>query len=156
GPYILSDHRYKSSRVVFYRFGGIRTHTTLNVKGEKIPVLIGPDGSVVPDQRLPYPILPSWEKPVIPVTDDRDSKTTVLLRGRYRIENAISFSSAGGVYFAHDNKTGKGVVVKEARPCINGATDGYDAVELLKKEYRLLQVVADTGIAPQPVDLFQE
>ena len=157
GPYILSDHRYKASRVVFYRYGGIRAHTTLNVKGEKVPVLVGPDGSLVPDQRLPYPTIPAWETPVIPVEyGDRSIKPVALLHGRYRVEAAISFSSAGGVYLAREIQTGKSVVVKEARPCINGATDDYDAVELLKKEYRLLQVVTDTGIAPQPVDLFQE
>ncbi|MBZ5522048.1 MAG: class III lanthionine synthetase LanKC [Acidobacteriia bacterium] len=157
GPYILSDHRYKTSRVVFYRYGGIRAHTILNIKGEKIPVLKGPDGSVVPDQRLPYPIIPAWETPVIPVQNsDRSSEPVELLHGRYRIEAAISFSSAGGVYVAHDIETGKRVVVKEARPCINAAADDYDAVELLKKEYRLLNVLAGTGIVPQPVDLFQE
>ncbi len=156
GPYILSDHRYKASRVVFYRYGGMRTHTVLNVKGEKIPMLKGPDGSMVPDQRLPYPITPAWETPVLPVENGARNTNTVVLHGRYRIESAISFSSAGGVYFAHDNETGKSVVVKEARPCISAATDDYDAVELLKKEYRLLKVVADTGIAPQPVDLFEE
>jgi serine/threonine protein kinase len=157
GPYILSDHRYNASQVVFYRYGGIRKHTALNVKGEKIPVLKQPDGSEVPDQRLPYPTTPAWEAPVIPVGNiSQDSKPVVLLHARYRIDRAISFSSAGGVYLAHDNQTGKSVVVKEARPFINAAADDYDAIELLKKEYRLLKVVADTGIAPQPVDLFQE
>lgn len=157
GPYILSDHRYKTSRVVFYRYGGIRTHTALNVKGEKVPVLNGPDGSVIPDHRLPYPVIPSWESPVLPLDNgNANNEAVVPLNGRYWIETAISFSSAGGVYFARDEKTGKRVVVKEARPCINAVSDDYDAIELLKKEHRLLTVVADTGIAPQPVDLFQE
>lgn len=157
GPYILSDYRYRESRVVFYRYGGMRTQTALNVKGEKIPVLISPDGSVVPDRRLAYPVIPSWETPVLPLGDNQDMRSTALsLRdGRYAIETAISFSSAGGVYFARDTQTGGKVVVKEARPCIN-ATDQNDAVELLKKEHRLLKVVADTGIAPRPLDLFQE
>src|SRR6266700_1904225 len=134
GPYILSDHRYKDSRVVFYRYGGIRTYTAVNVKGEKVPVLKPPDGSVVPDQRLPYPMIPSWETPVIPVENDAHSNSNVgLLHGRYQIETALSFSSAGGVYFAHDIETGKSVVVKEARPCINAATDDYDAVDLFQE-----------------------
>lgn len=157
GPYILSDYRYKASHVVFYRFGGIRTHTALNVRGERIPVLKRPDGTEVPDQRLPYPSIPAWETPLIPVEEsDRSSTIPLLLGGRYLIENAISFSSAGGVYLGQDIKTVKRVVIKEARPCISAGTDDYDAVELLKKEHRLLTVVANTGIAPQPVDLFQE
>jgi hypothetical protein len=157
GPYILSDSRYKNSRVVFYRYGGIRPHTTLNARGEKIPVLKGPDGAVIPDQRLAYPVTPTWEAPVLPVESSETEKneTLTLLHGRYTIEKAIAFSNAGGVYHASDNNTGRRVVIKEARPCVN-ATEDYDAVDLLKKEHRLLTVVADTGIAPQPFDLFQE
>lgn len=159
GPYILSDHRYKASRVVFYRYGGMRMHSALNIRGEKVPVLMTPDGGVVPDRRLPYPVIPDWENdPVLSaeVVDTAPTSKFTLRDGRYTVETALSFSSAGGVYSARDNQTGKKVVVKEARPCINATEDGYDAVELLKKEHRLLSVVAGTGIAPQPIELFQE
>ena len=158
GPYILSDSRYKNSQVVFYRFGGIRPHTTLNARGEKIPVLKGPDGAVIPDQRLAYPVTPAWETPVLPVgsSEEGNGKALTLLHGRYTIEKAIAFSNAGGVYYARDNHIGRKVVIKEARPCVNATAENYDAVDLLKKEHRLLTVVADTGIAPQPLDLFQE
>ena len=158
GPYILSDHRYKNSRVVFYRYGGIRPYTTLNSRGEKVSVLKGPDGVVIPDQRLAYPMTPAWETPVFPVEVSEEEKTEALtlLHGRYTIEKAVAFSNAGGVYHARDNHTGGKVIIKEARPCVNATTDDYDAVDLLKKEHRLLTAVADTGIAPQPLDLFQE
>lgn len=158
GPYVLSDHRYKSSRVVFYRYGGMKAHTALNVKGEKVPVLISPDGAIVHDQRLAYPVVPEWEAPVLPLEDSQTRKggSLDLHDSRYKIEAAMAFSSAGGVYLGRDNQTGKKVVIKEARPCINATNDNYDAVELLKKEYRLLGVLANTGIAPQPIDLFQE
>lgn len=158
GPYILSDHRYKNSRVVFYRYGGIRPYTTLNSRGEKVSVLKGPDGAVIPDQRLAYPMTPAWETPVFPVEVGEAEKTEALtlLHGRYTIEKAVAFSNAGGVYHARDNHTGGKVIIKEARPCVNATTDDYDAIDLLKKEHRLLTAVADTGIAPQPLDLFQE
>jgi serine/threonine protein kinase len=157
GPYILSDQRYKNSRVLFYRYGGMRTQTALNVKGEKIPVLQDPGGNVIPDLRLAYPVIPPWEAPIVPVSGVEEVRTdkVSLSHGRYLIEKAIAFSSAGGVYCARDNLTGRKVVVKEARPCIN-ATNKYDAVGLLKKEHRLLDVLAVTDVAPQPVDLFQE
>src|SRR5947209_6967540 len=35
GPYILSDHRYKESGVVFYRYGGMQLYQKVNVKGER-------------------------------------------------------------------------------------------------------------------------
>ncbi|HEY6253198.1 MAG TPA: class III lanthionine synthetase LanKC [Candidatus Angelobacter sp.] len=160
GPYILSDHRYKSSGAVFYRYGGIRTQTVLNVKGERVPVLKSPDGSLVPDQRLAYPTVPDWEEPVLLVEEEESAGGTgdgvSLMHGRYTIEKAVAFSNSGGVYCGRDSQSGRKVIVKEARPCISSGTEDYDAIELLKKEYRLLRAVADTGIAPQPLDLFQE
>ena len=158
GPYILSDRRYKDSGVVFYRYGGMRLREKLNVKGESVPVLITPDGSSVPDQRLPYPITPDWVcGPLAPDEPaDNNEASPTLKQGRYTIESVIDFSNAGGVYKAFDHLTRQPVVIKEARPFVNESFDGYDAVELLKKEHRLLTVIADTGIAPQPVDLFQD
>jgi serine/threonine protein kinase len=158
GPYILSDHRYKDSNVLFFRFGGMRLYDVLNVKGERTPMLVAPDGTEIPDQRTAYPVTPSWEIPPLPMDDPstEEQGTQGMKNGRYQIQDVLDFSNAGGVYRATDQQTGKKVVIKEARPCINSTFDGYDAVELLKKEYRLLTVLKDTKIAPQPVDLFKE
>ncbi|HEY6967831.1 MAG TPA: class III lanthionine synthetase LanKC [Candidatus Angelobacter sp.] len=158
GPYILSDQRYRDSRVVFYRYGGMRTQTALSLEGERLPVITSPSGAPVPDPRLAYPVIPSWEMPVLSGKDNgtANDDTVRLHDGRYTVNSAVAFSSAGGVYFARDNRTRQKVVIKEARPCINATPDGYDAIELLKKEYRLLGVLSDTGIAPRPVELFQE
>ena len=155
---MLSDHRYQDSRIVFYRYGGMRMQPMLNVKGEKLPMLTSPNGELIHDQRLAYPVEPAWEAPVLPSDRSETEKvdTLALNNSRYTIEAAITFSSAGGVYMGRDNQTGRKIVVKEARPFINAASDHYDAVDLLKKEYRLLRVLAHTGIAPQPIDLFQE
>lgn len=155
GPYILSDRRYKDSGTVFYRYGGMQLRRSLNINGEKIPMLVGPDGTEVPDQRLPYPFTPEWATRVLPA-EETETDATTLHEGRYVIEDVLSFSNSGGVYSGFDRETGNRVVIKEARPGINAASDGYDAVQLLKKEYRLLQQLSDTGAAPQPYDLFQE
>jgi len=155
GPYILSDRRYKESGVVFYRYGGMQLRQALNVKGEKTPMLVGPDGSEVPDQRLPYPVTPEWATDVL-LCEEPQGDGRSLGAGRYLIEDVFGFSNAGGVYRARDSKTGKQVVIKEARPCITATGDGCDAVDLLKKEYRLLDHLKDARIAPQPVQLFQE
>ncbi len=157
GPYILSDQRYKNSKVVYYRFGSMQNCTTLNIKGEKIPVVAGPDGSLVPDQRLPFPVVPSWaERPFKDGGEPMHNRPGLLRNGRYEIVAALSFSNAGGVYKAIDTQSGEKVVIKEARPWVNSSGDGYDAVDLLKKEHRLLAAVADAGIAPRPIDLFPE
>jgi hypothetical protein len=155
GPYILSDRRYKDCGVIFYRYGGMQLRRSLNVNGEKTAMLVGPDGVEVPDQRLPYPFTPEWATRVLPA-EETDTDATSLRGGRYLIEDVLSFSNAGGVYRARDGETGKQVVIKEARPWINAATDGYDAVELLKKEYRILRQLSELRIAPEPYELFQE
>src|SRR5205085_916795 len=71
GPYILSDHRYKDSATVFYRYGGMRLYEVLNVNGEKTPMLVAPDGTEVPDQRLAYPITPSWVTTLLPMAESQ-------------------------------------------------------------------------------------
>lgn len=158
GPYILSDQRYPESGVVFFRYGGVRSDEKLTVRGERVPHITSPDGEAVPDQRLPYPVLPNWVGPVLlaeePRVDAADERG--VKNGRFKIESVFSFSTAGGVYLAHDKETGKRVVVKEARPYVNGNAAGGDAIDLLRKEYRLLNVLSWAGIAPKPIDLFQD
>src|SRR5581483_5176654 len=65
GPYILSDQRYEENSVVFYRFGAMHARFVLNIAGEQIPCLTGPDGSEIPDRRLPFPSVPNWAEPPI-------------------------------------------------------------------------------------------
>jgi serine/threonine protein kinase len=156
GLYILSDKRYKDSRVIFYRYGGIRPFTYLNVKGENVSVLLSPDGERVPDVRRPYFHVPAWAKDPFeapaPAAQGEAGEIT-LKDGRYVVKYVLGFSNSGGVYVAEDRETGTEVVIKEARPCVT-ATE--DAISLLKKEHRILSKIAHTGVAPQPLDFFQD
>lgn len=158
GPYILSDYRYKESGVVFYRYGGMRLHDVLNIKGERTPMLIRPDGTAIPDERLAYPITPAWADNIIPVEEDPACQEgdATLGSGRYLVEKVLDFSNAGGVYLAVDQQTNNRVVIKEARPFINDASDGHDAVSMLQKEFQILTELKDTPIAPGPIEIFQE
>jgi len=159
GPYILSDNRYLDSGIVYYRYGGMRRYDVLNVEGERVPMLVGPDGSEIPDERLAYPVTPSWASELLPPLNkpaQAQEDVHTLKHGRYRIEDVFSFSNAGGIYKGVDEHTGQQVVIKEARPHVNSTPDGYDAVAMLKKEYRLLAMIQDEGIAPKPIELFQE
>ncbi|HKV94702.1 MAG TPA: class III lanthionine synthetase LanKC [Candidatus Angelobacter sp.] len=159
GPYILSDYRYGADGVVFYRYGGMRARYSLNVRGELVPVLLAPDGTETPDRRLPFPVTPPWADVPFPAVSGEDTQSGELMllqNGRYEIQNVMAFSNAGGVYRAIDRHTGLHVVLKEARPHVGPANCGIDAIELLKKEHRLLTILSDSGIAPRPNDLFQE
>src|SRR5205823_1485494 len=119
--YILSDHCYKESQVVYYRYGGMQPYEVLNVRGERVPMLVAPDGSEVPDQRAAYPVTPSWAGALLPAHEfEKQSDGSLALRdGRFEIETVLAFSNAGGVYLALDHSTGRRVVIKEARPRIN-------------------------------------
>jgi class III lanthionine synthetase len=157
GPYVLSDRRYRESGVVFYRFGGMWQHEVLNVKGEKTPMLVGPDGSDVPDERRAYPVTPTWARDPLPIeAPENPDENGTLKNGRYQIGDVLNFSNSGGVYLGLDRETGRKVVIKEARPYVNAMLDGSDAVAMLSKEYRLLSLIADTGIAVKPIDFFPE
>src|ERR1044071_6263906 len=158
GLYILSDKRYKDSRVVFYRYGGIRPHTFLNVKGENVSVLLSPEGEKVLDVRTPFFSPPAWAKD--PFAEEAASQGAsaapaeiTLKEGRYLVKGVLNFSNSGGVYVAEDRETGVEVVIKEARPCVS-ATE--DAVALLRKEHRILTKLEHTGMAPKPLDFFQD
>lgn len=159
GPYILSDRRYKDSKVVFYRYGGIISDSVLNRRGEKIPMLVSPSGEKVPDIRRPYFHVPDWTSDPLEVASKTASREQAkpsdipLKDGRYLVKHALVHTNAGGVYVAQDQGTGQEVVIKEARPFVDAAED---TISLLKKEYRILSKIAHLKIAPQPVDFFQD
>jgi serine/threonine protein kinase len=157
GPYILSDRRYRDSRVVFYRYGGLSPVDTLTAKGEKTLVLASPEGETIPDERQPYFVLPSWvQDPFEPPAEEAESTENTLKDGRYEITSVLTFSNSGGVYLANDRESGDTVVIKEARPHVNTTPSGEDAVALLRKEYRLLQKLDGTDVAPRPIDFFTD
>jgi hypothetical protein len=159
GPYILSDRRYRDSGVVFYRYGTLQAQTALAVDGTRVPVLVNADGTLATEERGPLFCLPPGVED--PVTGE--SATMVpgagapLLRdGRYRIDAPLAFSNSGGVYLAGDTTTGATVVLKEARPYTNWLSRDDDATALLRKEHRILGLVADRGYSAKPVELFTE
>jgi hypothetical protein len=156
GPYILSDRRYKDSKCVFYRYGGITMRSSLTIKGDRVPVLLSPQGEEVPDQRRAMFSMPNWatdpfEPPSVPVNGDNSLKNS-----RYAVRSSLRFSNSGGLYVALDRDTRANVVLKEARPLTNIDDFGRDSVSLLKKEYRILKTLDGTGIAPRAIDLFEE
>lgn len=155
GPYILSDFRYKNSTNVFYRYGSIMPNTSVNIYGEQENTNIMPDGNVFKDQRLPYPVVPEWEKNPFQ-TEKKGDASNIVLNGRYKIMLAIQFSNSGGVYKALDMETNKNVIIKEARPFIDIDKNNDDAVSRLNKEYRALKILENIGFTPKPIDFFKE
>lgn len=157
GPYILSDKRYDTSQVIFYRYGGIQSRSTVNVFGEKQWVLRNPDGQLIPDQRAPFFQLPPWVEDPFVLPLEEPVMTTVILGQRYEVSQSINFSNAGGVYRGLDQQTGEIVLIKEARPYVGESPRKHtSATALLQKEFLLLERLRHTGYTPQPLAFVQE
>ena len=155
GPYILSDRRVPGSKVVSYRYGGFARRRDLRLEGDFTAYVLAPDGTHVADVREPRFVVPPWTSDPYPQEADSD-EDDALRDGRYEIKSVLSFSNAGGVYAAFDRHTGEEVVIKEARPDVAIGAEDYDAVASLQKEFRILNRLAGTGVAPEPIELFQE
>lgn len=160
GPYILSDKRFRDSQVVHYRYGGFPGHgpSVLLVTGERQPMLAAPDGGLVPDERAPLWSPPPWLSDPFPdeAVPAEETDGISLNGGRYLIRSVMRSAVTGGVYVGLDRETNAAVTIKEARPHAGIDADGLDAVDRLKREYRLLQELQDTGFTPAPLDLFWE
>lgn len=158
GPYVLSDRRYGDSKVVHYRYGGFRTMRSLQPDGTTSTLILAPDGSQMPDERLPYFSLPEWVSDPFPDPEE-DADESEPLNGRYQVEEALAFSNVGGVYQARDLQTGENVVIKEARP----GTDAWIArdfavngMQVLRREWEVLQRLQGLDFVPAAVELFEE
>ena len=163
GPHILSDKPYKDSQVVYYRYGAFTGYPNLSIFGTVQLQLRAPNGDLVSDGRSSFFNPPAWvsdpfssEETQIHEADTSPETTIYLKDGRYRIEEAMQFSLTGGVYKATDMDSGKTVVIKEARPHINIEAEHQDAITRLAKEHRLLTKLSETGITPEPIDLFYD
>jgi hypothetical protein len=156
GPYILSDQRYQDSKTLFYRYGGFKNRFLLNVFGEQEAYMQAPDGSLVPDERQAFFVLPEGTEDPFPQPPEEESEEP-LFKNRYKVTSVLTMSAKGGVYLGQDLHTQAQVVIKEARPLINrNRRNPHDAVACLHNEYRILTLLAGTGVAPKPIDLFQE
>lgn len=163
GPYILSDKRYGNSKVVFYRYGAFTSQLRLNVFGEQEAYYLDDGGTLRPDKRNPFFSLPEGvedpyaEPPADPSEDAAPADGAPVLNGRYKAKAVLASSSKGGVYICEDLRTGEEVIVKEARPLVNMTRQNpHDAIAMLRNEWRILQVLADTGFTPRPIGHFKE
>jgi serine/threonine protein kinase len=170
GPYLLTDKPYKDSKVVFYRYGTHRALERVTIRGQHEPGMRAPDGTFVPDNRVPYFTMPPWvkdpfaaEKAPSPSAPEKTASAPatsgggeVLLNKRYRIEAALKFNTSGGIYRAKDTQTGATVIIREARPLNSKEPSKDETFILLEKEARILKRLEPTGYTPRFVDLFQQ
>jgi hypothetical protein len=159
GPYILSDRRYRDSKVLYYRYGGFEPRSVLTPEGTRTSVIRDPDGRDVPDERTPFFRLPEWVEDPFGGAQALEYRGEPILNERYRVDSVIVFSNAGGVYRGTDLRTDRPVIIKEARPYAHFWSSGpvtVDAVAILEREFRILERLNPLGVVPEPIDLFSE
>ncbi|MFF5446435.1 class III lanthionine synthetase LanKC [Streptomyces sp. NPDC012888] len=148
GPYVLSDLRWNQGPV-YVRYGSFTLRHCHDERGELVPALEDPEGTLVPDPRGPAFRMPAWVTPPDFLRPHLDARAALTLDGLpYTVERALHFSNGGGVYLARDTATGERVVLKEARPYAGLAADGADAVTRLHRERAALERLAGLGCVP--------
>lgn len=165
GPYILSDRRCPASNAVYYRYGGFTGVSRIRSDGLPNLMIRSPEGELYPDLRPAYWYTPPWvsQDPygrAVAQDDDPDDDGAgeTLLGDRFQVEEALQFSNRGGVYRGIDTVTDQGVILKEARPHVGVGKLKPDVnyIDILRKEHRLLSLLADTGRFVRPVALFTD
>lgn len=154
GPYILSDLRYGKGPL-YVRYGGFADIYCIGPSGEQEPAIADDTGRLVPDRRGPTFSVPPWvtlPACLQPHLDARNATTIADLP--YEIEQSLHFSNGGGLYVGVDRRTGERVVLKEARPYAGLSVDRADAVTRLRRERKMLERLAGTGIVPELRDYF--
>ncbi|MFE6069856.1 class IV lanthionine synthetase LanL [Streptomyces sp. NPDC056525] len=170
GPRILSDQPYAVHSLVHYRYGSFVGRRRLSDDGLLVWFIEDPDGNPVEDKRTGQYSPPSWAVcpfpatvPVVPRaaegSDGADgaaaASAPVLLGGRFAVREAIRHTNKGGVYRGSDVRTGAPVVIKEARPHVEADASGCDVRDWLRAEARTLEKLKGTGLAPEPLALFE-
>ncbi|HTJ69290.1 MAG TPA: class III lanthionine synthetase LanKC [Actinospica sp.] len=156
GPYILSDLRYADGPL-YVRYGAFTARRCQDASsGESVPAIADPSGRLVPDQRGPAFSPPAWATLPGFLAPHLEARHAASLAGLpYAIEKALHFSNGGGVYQGTDKRTGRKVVLKEARPHAGLIGDGRDAVARLERERDVLRLVAGCGAGPEVLDWFE-
>ncbi|MFG3490113.1 class III lanthionine synthetase LanKC [Streptomyces sp. NPDC047972] len=154
GPYILSDLRWGEGPV-HLRYGSFTLRHCYDEHGELRPAVEDGSGTLVPDRRDPVFHVPAWVTPPAFLRPHLEARAAVTVQDMpYDIEKALHFSNGGGVYEAGDRRTGRRVVLKEARPHAGLAADGADAVTRLHREREALERLSGLACTPEVLDAF--
>ncbi|RCW17156.1 kinase [Streptococcus gallolyticus] len=147
GIYILSDHPYRDSNNIFYRYGFFKEIPEYSKNG--ILTLTGPNGEIWQDYPKTYFDLPSW----IDDIQDINLQKTSYLSKNYRIDQIIHSSNGGNIYRGVATKTNRLIVMKEAKPYIL-FFDNVEKRSLRKNEYQISQQI--NNYIPTPLEKVQE
>lgn len=148
GPYILSDLRWASGPL-YVRYGGFHHMTVVDERGNEVPAIVAPDGSLVPDVRDVAFLPPAWVElpPFLRNQVDLLGSPEAPEGFPFTICEAVTFSNAGGIYRASTADGSIPVILKEARPHAGLSPDGREARQRLYDEAKTLELLAsESGV----------
>jgi hypothetical protein len=154
GPYILSDLRWGRGPL-HVRYGGFSPQYCVDEAGQVVLAIADDSGTLVPDRREPVFRLPPWLKLPDFLAPHLASRNAVTVSDMpYTVESVLHFSNGGGLYRGRDTRSGKEIVLKEARPHAGLDATGADAVSRLSREFDILQRLAGIPAIPEAYDFF--
>lgn len=144
-PVVLGDARWGRSPV-YFRYGAHRLVLMDDPEHGQVPALRDPTGALVPDTRAASFTCPDWVEVPGPMREHIARRgapdTTAEDWYPYTVESVMHFSNAGGVYLASCADGDDPVVFKEARPNVGLDDDGRWAVDRLRHEAQVIEVLA--------------
>lgn len=153
GPYILNDDRWLDSNV-YFRYGAFLEMK--NANGE--PSILDENNQLIPDQRVPEFVLPSFvELPADVQTMEKEKEAAAPSAKRlddYQITEVLHFSNAGGVYKATEKQSQTEVIIKEGRPGAGLDGNGTDGFQRINTEYEDLKALANVSTVVNVRDHF--
>lgn len=151
GAYILNDNRWFFGNV-YFRYGGfLEMHTREGQSG-----IINEYGEIIPDQRIPGYVVPSFvevpEKLKLMELEKESRSLDASRLDAYNIYEALHFSNGGGVYKATIISSGKKVIIKEGRPEAGLDSTGKDGFKRLSTEFDTLSKLSEVD---EVVDVYE-
>ncbi|MGW6278471.1 class IV lanthionine synthetase LanL [Kribbella sp. NPDC055071] len=156
GPAILSDRQLRPGSLVHYRYGAFSGHRVLADEGIYDAWLADPAGDLLPDLRQPRFAPPAFAPSLFDEQPSTRVVTSVRLRDRYLVREAITITNRGGIYVAEDTETSQPVVIKEGRPHVASDLTGLDARTRISRERDALEILAPLGITPALIESFEQ
>lgn len=147
GVHVPSDHSYKNSKIISYRFGGFFPQIHMDIDGNMEYKILDGVGDFVPDVRKTYFELPNGIIDPFRAKDKVQTKiASPYLVGeetgkKFEIISIIRRLGTGNIYEGIDSSNKKHVIVKEARSGAlpNEKDSIYRAWNLKKNEIEILK-----------------
>jgi class IV lanthipeptide synthase len=161
GPKVPSDLRVVGGSSVFLRYGTFDgSREIVDRLGRHAYAVSDPDGALVADERSTDGRQVPWAPPP-PVETARCDEIAIETRFRIGDEEFIPIvllrnSVRGGTYLGISCSDGRSAVLKTAIPGICWDMDGFDATDLLRREYDILRTLASRKVAAPRATGFAE